>query len=92
VALPQLLGADGDAVTIIQGAGGDAGEITLNRIIVPGPIGNDLITRTIRSPIHCTITQNPLHGRSCGSHFNLTSSLDGHGRIEQECSILCMGM
>ena len=30
--IPQLSGADGDAVTIIEGAGGDALEIGLNRI------------------------------------------------------------
>jgi hypothetical protein len=30
--IPQLGGADGDAVTIVEGAGGDALEIGLNRI------------------------------------------------------------
>ena len=32
IVIPQLGGADGDALLIIEGAGGDAFEIGLNRI------------------------------------------------------------
>lgn len=81
MALPQLLGADGDAVTVVQGAGGDAGEVTLDGVIVPGPIDTELFNRTnhgsISRTINRSITENPVHGSNAGSLFNLTSSPEG---------------